>query len=224
MGIIVKESGGKDIEPIPEGVYMAVCYGVIDLGHQFSPAFNNENRKALIQWELPDCRGDFERDGQKMSLPRAISKRYTVSLSEKSNLRRDLESWRGRRFTPVELTGFDLKNVLGASCQLQVVHDTTKEGRTVARVGAIMALSKGMKPAKAENPLAWFSFEEAGERPELPDGLPDWVCAIIKESREWRTAYAATPASAATATTSSSAPAPAPAAVDAVEDEEPLPF
>lgn len=213
MSFTVKESGGKDIDPIPEGVYMAVCYGVVDLGTQFSAAFNNESRKMLVQWELPDCRGEFERDGQKMNLPRAISKRYTVSLSEKSNLRRDLEAWRGRKFSPSELAGFDLKRLLGTPCQLQITHDTTKEGRTVARVAAIMSLPRGMKAPAAENPLQFFSFDEAGPRPVLPASMPEWVGKIVMESKEWRQAYAATNEPA-----TSTAPA-----VDAVEDE-PLPF
>jgi len=37
-----------------------------------------------------------------------ISKRYTMSLGEQSTLRKDLESWRGKKFTPEELQGFDL--------------------------------------------------------------------------------------------------------------------
>ena len=204
MSLTAREKSGAEIEPIPAGVYVAVCYGLLDLGTIHNPTFGNDAHKVLIQWEVPDVRGEFERDGQKVNLPRAISKRYTLSLSEKANLRKDLESWRGRKFTGQELAGFDLKAVLGTACQLQIVHETNKEGRTFATIAAIMALPKGTPRPKPENPLAFFSFEEAGEKPTLPAGLPEWVANIITESREWRASIAGGPTPAG---------APAPGAV-----------
>ncbi len=191
MSLIAKENSGANIEPIAPGVYVAVCYGLIDLGTHLNPLFGNEAHKVLVQWEIPEVRGDFDRDGQKVSLPRAISKRYTLSLSEKANLRRDLESWRGRKFTAQELAGFDLRNLLGAACQLQIVHETNKEGRTFGTIAAIMALPKGMPKPAPENPQAFFSFEEAGANPVLPAGVPEWITKIITESNEWRKTHAA---------------------------------
>ena len=143
MALMVKENDGNRVAPIEPGVYQAINYAVLDLGTHEDQTFGGESRKVLLQWELPDCRGEFERDGKKINLPRAISKRYTLSLSEMANLRKDLESWRGRSFTAEELRGFDMRAVLGTSCQLMVAHKTSKEGRTYASVSAIMALPKG---------------------------------------------------------------------------------
>ena len=210
MALTVRERGGADIEPIPAGVYVATCYGLVDLGTHLNPVFGNDAHKVLVQWEVPEIRGEFERDGQKVSLPRAISKRYTLSLSEKANLRKDLESWRGRKFAAQELAGFDLRGLLGAACQLQVVHETSKEGRTYANVAAIMALPKGTPKPKPENPRAFFSFEEAGDKPVLPAGLPEWITKIIMESKEWRERGVAK-------TTSTSATIPAPTEVEGTE-------
>lgn len=229
MSLTAKEKSGADLEPIPAGVYVAVCYGLIDLGTHHNATFGNEAHKILVQWEVPDVRGDFERNGEKMNLPRAISKRYTLSLSEKATLRRDLESWRGRRFSAQELTGFDLKAILGTACQLQVTHDTNKEGRTFANVAAIMALPRGYKGPKPENPLAFFSFEEEGDQPTMPSDLPEWVQKIIVESREWQAAAGTTapapgPATAPAGTAPdapATTPTPAPAAE---EDDDPIPF
>lgn len=207
MSLTAKEKSGAEIEPIPAGAYVAVCYGLIDLGTHHSPTFGKEEHKALVQWEVPDIRSDFERDGQKVNLPRAISKRYTVSLSEKANLRKDLESWRGRKFTAQELSGFDLKTILGTACLLQIVHETNKEGRTYSTIAAIMALPKGTVRPKSENPLSFFSFEEAGDKPELPAGLPEWVQKIIFESNEWKkymTSGGSSPAPAVGATPAAS--------------------
>jgi hypothetical protein len=206
MALTAKEKGGVDIEPIPAGVYVATCYGLVDLGTHANAVFGGEQHKILVQWELPEVRAEYERDGAKVNLPRAISKRYTLSLSEKANLRRDLESWRGRKFTAPELAGFDLRALLGAACQLQIVHETSaKENRIYATIAAIMALPKGMPKPKPENPHSFFSFEEAGEKLVMPAGMPEWISKIITESREWRER-------GATKTTPASTPVPPPAA------------
>ena len=183
MPLIAKEQTGSSIDPIPEGVYIGICDRVIDLGTHHDKVFDSNRRKVLLQWELPESRGSFERDGKKVDLPRAISRRYTLSLSEKANLRRDLEAWRSRKFTHDELSGFDLKTVLGAPCQLQVVHEASREGRTYATIAAIMALPKGTPKPKPENPLEFFSFDDSMK---IPSTLPDWIQDIMKESNEYK--------------------------------------
>ncbi len=182
---LTAKNKGNPMEPIPAGVHVAVCYGVVDLGTHFNQKYNKEVHKILVQLELPECRAEFERDGQKVKLPRAISKRYTLSLSEKSNLRKDLESWRGRKFTAQELAGFDIAAIIGAPCQIQVVHEAGKDGRTYAAIAAIMALPKSMPRPKQENPTVHFSFEDAGPNPVLPPSLPEWISEIIIQSKEW---------------------------------------
>ena len=67
-----------------------------------------------------------------------VRKRYTNSLHEKAALRKDLEMWRGRKFTQEELRGFDLEKLLGVPCQLQTVHKTTDDGKTFCNVGAVI--------------------------------------------------------------------------------------
>ena len=64
MSLLAKEKSGSDIEPIPAGVYVAVCYGLIDLGTHENKVFGGDAHKVLVQWELPDVRGEFERDGR----------------------------------------------------------------------------------------------------------------------------------------------------------------
>ena len=68
--------------------------------------------------------------------PFAISKRYTLSTHTKSTLRKDLESWRGRAFTPEEEEAFDVANVCGAYCLLNVTHNQGGDGNTYANVGS----------------------------------------------------------------------------------------
>jgi hypothetical protein len=180
MGLVAKETGdGKGYDPIPEGLHEAVCYRFFDLGTQFNETFGKSARKVLLMWEIPGERIEIERDGQTLDLPRAISKQYTLSLHKKSNLRHDLESWRGRRFTADELQGFDLCNILGASCQLQVMNET-KNDRTYANIANILPNKAKLIP---ENKSDYFSFEE---HDKLPENTPEWIATIIAKSDEWK--------------------------------------
>jgi hypothetical protein len=69
---------------------------------------------------------------------------YTASLFEKANLRKHLESWRGRKFTDDELKEFELENLIEANCQIQVIHNIGNNGIVYANVQAIVPLAKGM--------------------------------------------------------------------------------
>jgi len=185
MPLIAKDKPGVDYDPIPEGAYTALCYSVIDLGTQENKTFGGTKREVLIQWELPECRGEFERDGKTRNLPRAISQRFRLSLNEKSNLRKILQNWRGKAFTNEELEGFDIERVLGTPCQMQIVHNEGKDGKTYANIGTVMALPKNTAAPKTENPLTFFSFEGVTKGlPVLPD-FPEWIEKIIKDSEEW---------------------------------------
>ena len=97
---------GEEKSLIPGGVYPAICYGVYEIGEQYSPGgvFNGKSihagwrKQVVLTWEIPSERIDVERDGQTVNLPRAISKFYTQSLNPNAHLRKDLEAWRGKPF------------------------------------------------------------------------------------------------------------------------------
>jgi hypothetical protein len=181
---LIATATGSGIEPIPEGVYTAVCYGVIDAGHQYSEKYDKVSHKVVLIWEIPELRIEVERDGKPVNLPRVISKRYTLSLGDKAVLRKDLEAWRGRAFTEPELKRFEMQRLLGAACQLQVIH-TRKDAKIYANAGALMALPKGVKAPTLESDTLFFSFEAAGANPVIPAGVPEWIVKLIKESKEW---------------------------------------
>ena len=120
-------------------------------------------------------------------LPRTINREYKMSLHEKAMLYKDLCAWRGRAFTPEELQGFNVANVLGAPCQIQVIHETKNE-RTYARIGAIMAMAKGMpKPDKDAYPTHIFDFDDK-DTWETFWRLPEWIQSKIREAQNFDTA------------------------------------
>lgn len=138
MPTVVKEPEGKEFPLAPEGVHRAVCVDVHPIFTEERPAQYGGGivDKTRLVWQLEDA--------DENGTPYEVAKAMTASLHEKANLRKILESWRGRQFTPQELKGFDLDTVIGASCQLQLLHNVSKaNGRTYANIQAIMPLGKG---------------------------------------------------------------------------------
>jgi hypothetical protein len=182
MSLTAKENGGgKSFEIIEEGTHPAVCYGMVDIGEQ-KTNYNGEEKSAdkiIILWEVSDA--TITIDGKEM--PRGISKTYTNSLHEKAGLRKDLKSWRGKEFTEAELAGFNLENIIGAPCLINIVH-TEKDGRTYANISSIMALPKGMPKPQMVNPKLIFNMDTATEA-DLKK-LPEWIQKKITESVTWK--------------------------------------
>jgi hypothetical protein len=143
-------------------------------------------RKLMFSFEL---HGE-DNDGQALTTndgkPLMISKRYTMSLGEQSTLRKDLESWRGKKFTAEELLGFDLNVLLGKFAMCNVTHND-REGKTYANLSGLSqvpAALKKMPEPTGVNDLMIFSLDEFDQAKfdSLSDGLKD----IIKKSAEWR--------------------------------------
>jgi hypothetical protein len=128
MAIMAREPESK-FTPAPEGLHQAVCVDVVDLG--LVETQWGQKPKVEIRWQLDVVNEDA---GKRFD----IRARYTLSLSEKANLRKQLETWRGRKFSQEELQGFDLEKLIGVNCQLQVIHNLSDEGKTYANVQAIV--------------------------------------------------------------------------------------
>lgn len=182
MSLVVNSKGeGSKFPPISEGAQRAVCYAVVDIGEQKVVFEKNERSvdQVVIIWELPDEVVETD-DGP---IVRTISKTYTKSLHEKSALYKDLRSWRGKEFTQEELDAFDLKNIIGAPCLLNIVHK--KKGDNVyANIASIMALPKGMERPKLTREPLIFDMDEATE--EDVGKLPEWLQRKVKDSLTWK--------------------------------------
>ena len=181
MPLMVEDTGGgMDFTPVPQGTHLAVCDMVVDLGQQETTYMGEKKivHQVFIRWELPHERLEYEKDGQRYNLPMIISKTYTASLSEKANLRKDLEAWRGRAFTEEELKGFDVFNILGACCQVTVTHKDSN-GKTYANVASVAGWPKGMERITAENPLLKYSADETGDFDKLPEWLQTRITSQI---------------------------------------------
>src|SRR5579864_8353527 len=120
-------SGGGNYDPAPEGNHVAVCFAAIDFGTQppTFPGATEHKRIVYIGWELPD---EKTSDGR----PFTIGKQYTYSSHPKSTLRRDLEAWRGKKFSDSEIEDFDIAKLIGAGCMIGIVH-TEKQAASRSR-------------------------------------------------------------------------------------------
>ena len=133
----VRAPEGKEWPIAPEGLYQAVCVDVWEIWVEKRPEHFGGGLvdKTRLVWQLDK----EDEEGRRFE----VMSTYTASLHEKAKLRGHLESWRGRRFTDDELKGFELENIVGVNCQIQVVHTLSTSGKTYANVQAIVPLGKG---------------------------------------------------------------------------------
>lgn len=218
MSLFVNEGAASTIPLLPEDVYPAVCVMLVDIGDQYSEAFDKTSRKVIISWELP---GEKLDNGE----TRRLSNTYTASLNAKGNLRKDLISWRGRDFTLDELKKFDLRNVVGAPCLLSVVHKVGKDGQKRAVIGGIMKLPKAVPVPLATVKPVVFDLDDP-DAVMLKTSLPDWIQKRIEESETWKSLQAEVEVTAAEQAGKAEDGDQAPEApeLEEAEDEGELPF
>lgn len=135
--MVVREPESQFL-PAPAGVHAAVCVDEVDMGmvpNRFDPESGPVHTVRLV-WQI----GEDMKDGK----PFLIKKDYRASLHEKAALRGDLECWRGKPFTFDELVGFDLEQIIGAPCMLNIIHKSGRKGGVFANIAAIMPIAKGM--------------------------------------------------------------------------------
>ena len=176
----VSDSGSGDFLQAPVGNHPARCIKIIDIGTQEGEYAGKPTyrRQIVVMWELPT--ETFKNKDDK-DVPFVVSKWYTASLSEKANLRADLVNWRGRPFTDEELMGFEVKNILGKPCMVQVTHN--EKGK--AKVTAVSSVPKGFQVPDQVNEPVYFSLEKDEFDAAVFDTLGDFFQGKIKTTPEW---------------------------------------
>ena len=217
MSFYVEDKGGN-FERCPSGMHLARCYRIIDLGTQKSEYMGQTKylHKVMLGWEIHGMNDDGTPIKMQDGRPFAIFKNYTLSWSEKANLRLDLQSWRGRPFSQEEMRKFDLKNVLGAWCMLNVIERPGQDNKIYTNVAGVtpvpaMIKQNGLPTAVNKNEL----FNIAEPDMEMFATFSDNLKAKISNSPEWQKLQGKAEAKAA-------APAPAPAAGGFEDDDIPF--
>ena len=177
----IKDRAKPKVPPVEAGVYMAVCIGFIDLGEQYSEKFKNYSYKGMYVWELPG--ETIEIDGEQK--PRQLSKEFTISGSNKSNLRKFIESWNGKSYSDEEFMEFDVFEQVGKPCQLNVVLNETKE---YANVDNLMPIPKGFPAPTTETKFIEWDMDAWND--EVFAELPEWIQEKIKKSQQYQKEHA----------------------------------
>jgi hypothetical protein len=189
MGFYAEDTGGS-FERCPPGMHLARCYRIIDLGTQRTEYMGQTKylHKIMIGWEIHGTRDDGSPLKMQDGRPFAIFKNYTLSWSEKANLRLDLQSWRGRQFTQEEMRRFDLTNVLGAWCMLNIIERPAKTGNKVYSnvdgVTPVPAMLKQNGLPQAVNKNEMFNLNEPDFA--LFETFSDNLKTKIQSSPEWQ--------------------------------------
>jgi hypothetical protein len=162
---------------LPDGLYPAVCTTVAILGVQPSRDYEPQE-KIWLRWDLPGQKSSWrDRRGREHNMPMLVGKQYTLSLWPKANLRKDLDSWRGRAFTAEELSGgFLVSDMLGKPCMVEILNKRSGE-RSFPNVVGVLPL-----PADAEVPVSTadlIAYDCDEPDPNLFAALPKWIQETI---------------------------------------------
>lgn len=180
MSLFVSEKSGSGIAPLAEDTYPAVCYALIDLGEQYSAQFEKYSDQIAIGWEI--IGETITVDGEE--IPRSFFNTYNKSLNQKAKLRKDLVSWRGKEFSADELKEFNLRNIVGIPCMIQIIHKKSADGtRTYANLGSVTKIPKGFPVPKGQLKPVIYDIES--DDPAKVEELPQWMADKIKASRTY---------------------------------------
>lgn len=142
-----------------EGQFLAQCVDVVDLGEDVIDFPNQEKYLA------PKCAIVFRTEAENEDTRQymEISQEYTVTMGERANLRKALESWRGRPYTEEQAReGVPVDRLEGQYAMLNIAHRKSGKGKTYAFIQAIVPVPKRMQ----------------GDLPDLKDGYkraPFWA-------------------------------------------------
>jgi hypothetical protein len=190
MSLTLSETQKNTERQLPEaGATIGTLFSLVDLGTQ-KVSWDGEEKytpKLRLAFELPEqtIEGEVTENGKttKVTKPMVVSIELTRSLGERATLRKHLETWRGQAFTAKELASFSLKNLLGKSCLLTLVHKTSQAGRQYCAIQGMAKLPKGMKaPATTQNDQVFYEIEQ-GEGGQFAE-LPEWLQEKIRASKE----------------------------------------
>lgn len=183
MAIIAENNGGREIAPINAGTYAARCYSMIHIG-----TIDEQIQGKPIQWinkvhltfEIPSEKFVF--DEKKGEESRVVGKEFTLSMNEKSKLRKFLESWRGQVFSEEQAKSFDITKLFNIPCLVNVIHKTSAKGNVYTEIASVSSPIAGMTVPELTNKIFEFNFNTNIEK--FPD-VPKFIREKIVRSKEW---------------------------------------
>lgn len=127
----------------PDGQYVGQCVDTIDLGehvHTFAGDDSYLEQRCALVFRTGEKNPDT---GEFID----VNKEFTVSMGDRANLRKFLEQWRGRAYTPEQVkAGVSLDKLTSNHGLLTIAQKQNKAGtRTYAEITACVGVPEMMK-------------------------------------------------------------------------------
>ena len=138
MAILAQDNGSEQREKPAPGMVDAVCVFVVDIGnHLIKSSFGDKiQHRVIFCWEVEEKIQHGEYAGK----PFMVSQQFTLSLFEKANLAKALESWLSKKISDEQRkTGIDLEKFVGMKCTLNLIE--SDDGKYI-NVGAVLPANK----------------------------------------------------------------------------------
>jgi len=180
MMVDTTKKGGFKREVLEAWTYHAVLFSIVDLGTQYNKMYDTTQRKVRFGFEIPWEMRQFK-EGEPEA-PFSLYKEYTRSFSEKSFLRKDLESW-GKM--PEDEGMFDLFSLIWENCYLSVGIKKSRDwDREYNTINSITALPKWIDVAELHNEPMMYLIEDGVN--EVFKTMPEFLQRKIDESEEFK--------------------------------------
>lgn len=186
---IYAEKNSTQREPIEAGLHLARCYKMILIGTvQENMVINGKAtiktlKKVRIGWEFPEMLKVFKEENGEQ--PLVIEQEFTVSMGDKANLRKMLESWRGKPYTDEEAERVDITKLLGQPCMINLTHKKAQNGNVYEQIASVVPVPKQMKCPPQINPNYELNYDEAWDEKKF-EALPDFIKDKMKTSAEYK--------------------------------------
>lgn len=172
-------------ELVPAGNHVARCYRVIHIGTIPETYMGEEKmmNKIMIGFELLNEKKVFKEErGEE---PYVISREYTFSMNEKSNLRKMIEGMYGIVFHNEEAEAFDFLNLIGEACLVNVVHKKSGKGNDYAVITGASPIPKGMEVPKGYNKAQKLDYGDGWDE-KFFESLPPFIKDKMAKSKEFK--------------------------------------
>lgn len=172
-------SNTPNFPPLEDGLQKARCYLMAYVGTQEDDFKGNVTMrpKVVIGFLYPEHTFDFK--GQGVQEPYSKSITYTFNLGRKANLRKDLETWRGKKWSE-DWPDFEIDKVLGAAVMHNIIHN--EEGTRFYIDSFIKIKNQDDCPPLEIEPVKYDIREHDEEQFQR---LPQWVQQMAKDSPDW---------------------------------------
>lgn len=133
----------------PDGQFVGQCVDTINLGEKVQDYPGTPPYLALT------CALVFRTGERNEELGEFIdvNREFTVSMGDKSNLKKFLEQWRGKPYTKEQIDeGVPLDKLTGNHGLLTIAHRTSQKGRVYANITACVGIPKQMATTVTDYP------------------------------------------------------------------------